>query len=541
MNIIDRIIYNAKIYTLDDNHAQVTALAITNGRVVALGSDDEMLPLAGANTSRDNLNGRFVIPGLTDAHLHWSMTARKLQHVDVFEVSSKTVALERVAEKARDVPAGEWIQGFGWSQDFWTEPVFPSAADLDTVAQYHPVYLTAKSGHAAWVNTVALRRCGITADTSDPAGGQIQRDAQGNPTGLLFESAMALVSDTIPQPTVETLADQMLVAQELALASGMTGFHDFDGPDCLRALQILRERGQLSQRVLKNINKEWIEGVLATGLRTGFGDDWIRIGAQKIFADGALGPRTAYMIDPYDGEPDNYGIAVLDKEEIQALVSRASAAGLPSTVHAIGDRAVHDVLDVFEAVRQEESARGEPRSTRRHRIEHVQIIHPDDAHRLAELDVIASMQPLHATSDYQAADRYWGNRAKWSYNARLQIDRGARVAFGTDSPIEPFELLKSVYAAVTRRRPDGTPGPDGWYPELRLTMDETLRGFTQGPAYAAGMEDRLGKLTPGYLADLVVLDRDLYTIPHDEILDVRVVGTMVDGQWRYGENREANV
>ncbi|HLV36322.1 MAG TPA: amidohydrolase [Spirillospora sp.] len=534
MSLVDRILYNGSIYTFASNPPSVSALAIINGRIVAAGTDDDILPLAGPGTKRDNLGGRTVIPGLTDAHIHWSMTAQNLQWVDVFEVASKAVALERVAERARTTAPGEWIRGSGWAQDFWPEPVFPTAADLDAVAPQHPVFLRAKSGHAAWVNSASLRRCGITASTPDPKGGHIQRDASGQPTGILFENAIDLVRDQIPDPTPEQLADQMQIAQSQALAAGLTGIHDFDGPDCLRALQILCERGLLALRVLKNVNKEWIDALLSTGLRHGFGDDWIRIGAQKIFADGALGPRTAYMIEPYNGEPDNYGIALVDKEEMQELVSRASAAGLPSTIHAIGDRAVHDVLDVFEAVRREETARGEAPAARRHRIEHVQIIHPDDAHRLAQLGVIASMQPIHATSDYSAADRFWGERSRWAYNIRLQIDQGANIALGTDSPVEPFEPLKSIYAAVTRRRPDGSPGPEGWYPELRLTMDETLRGFTTGPAYAAGMENRLGRLAPGYLADLVVLDRDLYRIPHDEILETRVLGTMVDGEWRSG-------
>jgi predicted amidohydrolase YtcJ len=240
------------------------------------------------------------------------------------------------------------------------------------------------------------------------------------------------------------------------------------------------------------------------------------------------------MIEPYDGEPENYGIVVTDKEEMAELVSRASAAGLPSTIHAIGDRAVHDVLDVYEHARREEAARGEPRSARRHRIEHVQLIHPDDVHRLAELDLIASMQPIHATSDYPMADRYWGIRALYSYNPRLQLDRGAVVAFGSDAPYDTMGPLKGIHAAVTRQRADGSPGKDGWNPTARLTVDEALRGFTMGPAYAAGMEDRLGKLMPGYLADLVVLDRDLYAIPPSELLDVRVLATMVGGVWQYG-------
>jgi predicted amidohydrolase YtcJ len=296
-------------------------------------------------------------------------------------------------------------------------------------------------------------------------------------------------------------------------------------------LQILRERGDLSIRVLKHVNQAWLSAAIDSGMRQNFGDDWIRIGALKLFSDGALGPKTALMIDPYEGEPDNYGIAVVDKEEMIELVSRASANGLQSTVHAIGDRAVHDVLDVYEHVRAEEKARGEDPSTRRHRIEHVQIIHPQDLDRLAELDIIASMQPIHATSDMVTADRYWGERTKYAYNPRVQLDRGVRLAFGSDSPVEPFDPFKGIHAAITRQR-NGLP-ENGWHPSARLTLDETLIGFTQGPAYAAHMEDRLGKLAEGYLADLIVLDRDIYAIDTDEILDITVLGTMVDGEWRY--------
>ncbi len=534
MSIVDRILYNGLIVTFDATASRVSALAITQGRIVAYGSDAEVLALAGENTIRENLNGNFVIPGMVDAHIHWLWTARALREVDVFEIPDKALALERVTERAQHTPAGEWITGRGWAQDFWPEAGFPSAADLDGAAPDHPVWLGAKSGHAAWVNSAALRVCGITGDTPDPIGGQIQRDAAGQPTGILFETAMELVTEHIPAPSLSDLAGYMLEAQKLALAAGITGIHDFDGPECLRALQVLRERGDLALRVVKNINKEWLPAALETGLRGGFGDDWIRIGGLKIFADGALGPRTALMVEPYEGEPENYGICVTDKEEMQELVSRASAAGLPATIHAIGDWAVHDVLDVYEAIRREEAKRGEAPATRRHRIEHVQIIHPDDAHRLAALDIIASMQPLHATSDYVSAERYWGARSQWSYNIRLQIDQGAKIALGSDSPVEPFEPLKGVYAAITRRRPDGMPGPEGWYPELRLTVDEALRGFTLGPAYAAGMEDRLGKLAPGYLADLVVLDHDLYKIDPEDIPDTRVLGTMVDGLWRFG-------
>ncbi len=535
MRLFDRILYNGNIVTLDAHKPRVSALAIRDNRIVAYGSDDDLLPLATVDTIRQNLGSRTVIPGLTDAHIHWEQTARALSQVNVFEVPDKSIAVERVAARVAKTPAGAWITGYGWFQDIWPGAAFPTSSDLDVVATNHPVFLTAKSFHAAWVNSYALRLCGITPSTPDPEGGQIVRDAQGNPTGVLLELAMDLVRTHIPLLSADQIADQMKTAQQLALASGLTGLHDFDEPSCLNAMQILRERGELGLRFLKNINKRWLTAAIESGLRSGFGDDWIRIGALKMFADGALGPHTAAMIDPYVGELDNYGIVTIEKEEMIDLMSRASAAGLPSTVHAIGDRAVHDVLDGFEIVRVQEARRGESRASRRHRIEHVQVIHPNDVHRLAELNIIASMQPLHATSDMLTADRFWGDRSRLAYNPRVQLDQGVICAFGSDSPVEPFEPLKGIHAAVTRQRPDGSPGKNGWYPESRLTVDEALRGFTIGPAYAAGMESCLGQLAPGFLADLVVLDRDLYSIDPLDILNTQIIATMVDGVWRHGE------
>jgi predicted amidohydrolase YtcJ len=351
---------------------------------------------------------------------------------------------------------------------------------------------------------------------------------------MLYETAATLVMRHLPADSLEDITAMMREAQTLALASGLTGFHDFDGPDSLRALQLLRERGQLHLRALKQINDPYIGAAIESGLRFGFGDDWLRIGALKMFADGALGPRTAHMIEPYVGEPDNYGIQVKTGVEMYELASAASRAGLPTSIHAIGDAAVRTVLDVFERVRMEEAERGQTPDQRRHRIEHVQLIHPDDVGRLAQLGIIASMQPIHATSDYPANQTYWGDRCRLAYNPRIQLDLGARVAFGSDSPIDTFKPMEGIYAAVTRRKPDGRPGPEGWYPENRLTVDETVRGYTQGPAYAAGMEDRLGALRPGFLADLVVLGADIYTIPPEELLETAVLATMTGGVWRYG-------
>ncbi len=533
--LIDTILYNGHIRTLDDAQPTVTALAISAGRIVAAGSDDAIRALAGAGTKLTDLGGRSVVPGMTDAHVHWQMTTEMLHTVQLYNLPSRSAAVERVGARAAATPDGAWITGYGWAQDDWDDRRFPTAADLDAVAPDNPVFLQSRSCHAGWVNSAALRLCGIDASTPDPDGGEIAHDSSGEPTGLLVEpSAMALVKRHIPPVTVETLATQMKRTQEVAHSMGITGIHDFDDQECFAALQVMRERGDLGLRVVKNFNKKYLDAVLTTGLRRGFGDDWIRLGGLKIFADGALGPRTAAMIAPYEGEPENLGIVVTDKEEMVELVSRASANGFASTIHAIGDRAVHDVLDVYEQVRREEAERGEPRSTRRHRIEHVQLIHPDDVNRLAELDIIASMQPIHATSDYLMADRYWGERALYSYNPRLQLDRGVMVAFGSDTPVEPMGSLIGIHAAVTRQRADGSPA-GGWNPAARLTVDEALRGYTLGPAYAAGMDDHLGRLAPGYLADLVVLDRDLYATSPAEILDTKVVATMVGGLWRWGE------
>lgn len=533
--MIDTILYNGDIITLDTANPRVTALAISFGRIVAAGNDDDVLNLARPGTVKHNLNGKVVIPGLIDAHLHFEWISRSLGSVDLYEVPTKADALDRIATFAEAHPDHEWILGRGWSQDLWAGGQFPTATDLDAVTGNRPAYFSAKSGHAGWVNSAGMRLAGINAETPDPEGGQLIRDEQGNPTGALLETAMELVDDAMPQLTSEQLADHMKVAHDKMLSVGLTGFHDYDNPSSFMGEQVLRERGDLAMRIVKQVKQEWLDQALEVGLRWNFGDDWIRIGGLKIFADGALGPRTAYMFEPYVGEPDNYGMTVVDKEEMVELVSKASAAGLPSTIHAIGDRAVHDVLDVYEFVRKEEAARGEAPEQRRHRIEHVQIIHPDDKGRLAELKVIASMQPIHATSDWERSERFWGkDRSQWAYNARLQIDMGAMVAFGSDAPVEPFRPFDGLYSAVTRRQPDGTPSPEGWLPELKLTVDEALRGYTLGSAYAAGMEDRLGKLAYGYYADLLVIDRDPYKTKDEELLHTGILATMVDGVWRYG-------
>jgi predicted amidohydrolase YtcJ len=529
----DLILTNARIHTMDADQPAARSIALRDNVILTLGTDLAMRSLL-PDAEVIDLHDRCVIPGLIDAHLHAEWTALGLKNIDA-EAPTLEELLRRVEERARITPKGAWIRGHGWNQNVWGPPlaggIFPTKADLDRVAPEHPVYLTAKSGHAAWANSLALKMAGIMASTPNPVGGEIIRDAQGEPTGIFFEDAMDLVSKIVPEPSAQQVADAMRDALPLFHRVGLTGVHDFDGARALQAWQILKERGELNFRVSKTIPVTLQEHAIALGIRSGFGDDWLRINSVKSFADGALGPQTALMIDPYEGTADNRGISTLDKEEMFENVRKASAAGLSSTIHAIGDKANHDVLDVFAMVRAEEKLRQEERSPRlRHRIEHVQLLHPDDFNRLAQLNVIASMQPIHATSDMLIADRYWGARSSGAYAWRTQLNAGARLAFGSDSPVESFNPFLGIHAAVTRRRADGSPQPDGWYPKQRLTVDEAIYGFTMGAAYASYEETRKGSLTPGKLADLIVLDRDIFSIDPMAIAETQVVATMIDGQ-----------
>jgi predicted amidohydrolase YtcJ len=531
----DIILTHGRIYTMDSAASTVEALAIAGEQIVAAGSSADVHALAGPGTAVLNLEGRAVIPGLTDAHIHFEWYARLLQNVDA-ESPSLGECLERVTRRASQLPPGAWIIGHGWNHNEWGGR-FPTAADLDRAAPSHPVLLTAKSGHAGWANSLALKLAGITAATRDPAGGQVRRDDAGQPTGILLEEATGLISRHIPEPDAEESARLMKPAMENANRAGLTGIHDFVmAEETMRpfvAFQLLKERGELSLRVVKQIPVCWLDEAIGLGLRSGFGDEWLRLGGIKIFMDGALGPHTAAMIEPYEGEPENYGIMVTDKETLFEHGRKAAANGLSLTVHAIGDRANHDVLDVYAALPAALGEAAGPARRLRHRIEHVQLLHPQDYNRLGQLGVIASMQPIHATSDMPTADRYWGRRCAGAYALRTQLQAGAVLAFGSDSPVEPLNPLFGVHAAVTRRRPDGSPDPEGWYPEQRLTVAEAVRGFAWGPAYAAGLEQRLGTLEVGRLADLVVLDRDIFTCDPMEIRDAQVLGTMVGGAWRY--------
>ncbi len=520
-----KLIHNAHIYTLEPNHPVASTLVVDSGRLVAVGGEE--LLTAFENVTREDMGGRVILPGLIDAHIHLQEYSRSLQALDC-DGRSRQAILHELAGCLAKTPPGEWLLGHGWDQNSWGGE-WPGAAELDVLAPRNPVYLTARSLHAAWVNSAALQLAGITAFTSDPPNGLIQRDEHGEPTGILFEEALNLVEKVIPEPTPELLAKVFQQIIPKLWSMGITGVHDFDGRLCFMALQLLHGRELLRLRVLKSFPQELILQAVALGLSSGFGDDFLRIGSIKLFADGALGTHTGAMVVPYVDEPQNCGILLLKAENVFEYGCQAATCGMSLAVHAIGDRAVHEVLDGFAILRKYEREHALP--ALRHRMEHVQTILPEDVGRLAGLGIIASMQPIHATSDMLMADRLLGQRAAFSYAWASQLQNRACLAFGSDAPVENANPFHGLHAAVTRRRADGSPGLDGWFPEQRIPVSAALAGFTSGPAYAAGMDDRLGILSPGFLADLIVIETDPFSCDPAELYAIQPIATMVEGEW----------
>ena len=524
-----KLLFNARIHTMDEKQPLASAILIARGRVIAVGDKEKLESIAHGKIERQDMQGKTILPGLTDAHFHLTYYALGLENVDC-ETSTKQEFYRRVAERAQKSRPGEWVLGFGWNHNEWSAMGdWPTASELDALAPNNPVCLTAKSGHAVVVNTAALNLAKITPDTPDPKNGAIQRNGKKRITGVLLETAMGLVEQVIPEVSLAHLEHAIENAQPILWKMGLTGIHNFDRRDSFMALQSLRAQGKLKLRVNQSVPVESLEQASQLGLRTGFGDDWLWIGSVKAFMDGALGPHTAAMFEPYTNDPQNCGILNMDGEELFEQCRVAADVGLSMAVHAIGDRANHEVLNAYQHLRAYETEKGYAHL--RHRIEHVQILHPDDAARLAQLDIVASMQPLHAPSDMIPADNFWGERSALAYAWRTQLDYGAHLAFGSDAPVESPNPFWGLHAAITRRRADGSPSAEGWYPQQKLNLTEALSAYTLGAAYAANAEDRLGKLAEHYLADLIVLDEDIFTIDPEALFTLQTSATMVAGEW----------
>jgi predicted amidohydrolase YtcJ len=521
------IIENARIYTMDHELPYASAIAIRDGRIVAVGSKEDMALLPGG-VRRIDAGGRAIIPGLIDAHIHFLGYSRSLAKIELDGVRTKEEILAMVAAKAREVGPGRWVLGGGWNNNLWGSAEYPTKHDLDAVAPDNPVLLDRKDLHSVWVNSLALQKAKVTRDTPDPPGAAIGKGADGEPDGMLYEGATRLIHGAVDEAPEDAIT-AMKRGFGMLTSMGLVGFHDCEGPDAFAAFQTLDAMGELPMRVVILLAYYTLEETIRVGLRTGFGSDRLRTGPVKIFSDGSLGSSTAQMLEPFEGQPNNYGIGTIPQEEMEEAVLLAAQSGIPAAIHAIGDAANRRVLDAFEKTRE---AMGVG-YTGRNRIEHAQLLHPDDIPRFAALGVVASMQPIHATSDMHAADRLWGARSRYSYAWRSVLNAGGMLAFGSDAPVETPNPFVGIHAAVTRQDAQDQP-VGGWYPEERLTVEEAVRAYAEGAArscpYLPGVT---GMLTPGSVADLLILDRDIFMVSPHEIKDTKPLVTMVDGEAVY--------
>lgn len=480
-----------------------------------------------ASTREIDLQGGTVLPGLVDSHLHLAQLAIYLQSIDC-ELPSKLDLLEGVRQKAMR-SNNNWLLGYGWNQNLWDPPNFGNASELDSVSGDKAIVLFAKSLHALWANSKAMQLAGINESTPDPEGGTILRSAEGKPNGIFLENAMGFVDKAIPEPSPSVLADWVEGAQKHLISMGITGVHDFDRFESLEALQILESDGRLHLRVVKNLPADQLEQVLKNDYRQSLNTKHLKPGWIKGFADGALGPQSAAMLEPYEGKTEK-GMLLLTRQEILEIGKAAGKKRWPLSIHAIGDAANHEVMEGFRMLREYESHAFLPALP--HRVEHVQCIRPVDQELMQSLGVVASVQPIHATSDMFIASKHWGSRSANAYAYHSLLGRGINCIYGSDAPVESANPFLGIHAAVTRRRVTGEPGKDGWYPEQRITLAEALDGFSSKPNQLAGFTDVLS-LTEGSTASMVLLAEDIFTLEPQLISGIKPFMTILEGEIRF--------
>jgi len=513
------------------------AVAMLDGRVLAVGSDEQIRAYIDPSTQVIDLQRRLAVPGFIDSHVHFISGGLRLLQIDLKNALSEAEFTRALAEKVKTLGAGRWLQGGNWDEENWPSAKLPTRWLIDPVTPDNPVLISRYDGHAALANSLALKMAGVTKDTPEPAGGIIVRDPQsGEPTGVLKDAAIDLVARVIPRPTEAEMAEALRAALAEARRVGVASVHnltiDTDSAggsfaDEIRLLRRAELEGWLTVRLYEIIPiADWAR-LAEAGVSRGMGSDFLKLGAVKGFADGSLGSRTAWMFEPYDDDPGNRGLPMGlmgPPTKMEELVRSADEAHLQPCIHAIGDRAVAEMLDVYARVG------GDKGRASRFRLEHAQHVRPQDFVRFAKLGVIASMQPYHAIDDGRWAEKRIGReRARSSYAWRSMLEAGVLLAFGSDWPVAPLDPLSGVYAAVTRATLDGK-HPKGWFPEERLTVEEALRAYTAGSAYAAFEENEKGTIAPGKLADVVVLSDDLFKIAPERIKDARVVLTVVGGK-----------
>ncbi len=518
------IVVGAPIWTGNPQQPWAEALASRDDRIVAVGSRAEIEAMSGAGTLVIQADGGLLVPGFIDTHVHFATGGSSLASVQLRDAMTPAEFTRRIAEFVRTVAPGEWVLDGAWDHENWGGEL-PAKEWIDAATPDNPVWIYRLDGHMALANSVALKLAGVDADSPDIDGGEIVRDAAGYPTGVLKDNAMTLIDDAIPPPGDALLDRQVLAAMQHVAAQGVTSVHDMAGFSSLASYRRLHAADQMITRVYSVVPlNEW-EKLRDDVQKNGTGDAWLRTGGLKGFMDGSLGSHTAAMLEPFTDAPDDRGFLINKLDDMRRWVDGADQAGLQVMVHAIGDSAIRDLLDIYLDVADQNGSKD-----RRFRIEHAQHIHPNDVPRFAAQQVIASMQPYHAIDDGRWADKVIGPlRAETTYAFRALIDSGAHVAFGSDWFVAPAKPLLGIYAAVTRRTLDEA-NPDGWVPAQKVSVEEALRAYTREGAYSSFEESDKGMLAPGMLADFVLLDRDLTKIPAAEIRDARVLRTVVGGK-----------
>jgi predicted amidohydrolase YtcJ len=525
----DFILFNARIHTVDPSRPWAEALAVAGDRLVGVGSTADILPLAASSTRVLDAGGRLVLPGFNDAHVHLIRGAAEIVGVDLRPARDVKEMTARLAAHAATLPPGTWIRGGYWDHEAWPGQRLPTRDDIDAATPSHPVFVERLDGHMALANTAALRAAGLADAFDVPAGGSVVRSDEGRPTGIFKDAAMDLVRRAIPPDGVDETLVKARAALAHAASLGLTSLQDMTaGASEMRAYRALQAAGQLTARIYAMQMCD-IAPLVAAGIGTGFGDDWLRIGGCKLFSDGSMGSATAAFFEPYADDGATAGLLMHEPDRLQELMFEADANGFQLVVHAIGDRANALVLDILERLVAERGP-----ADRRARIEHAQAVRRTDLPRFARLGVIASMQSIHATSDRPwAADRIGMARVKeGAYAWRKLLASGARIANGTDAPVEPLDPIRNFHAAVTRSDERGRP-PGGYDPEERMTREEALRSMTLDGAYASFQERELGAVEAGRRADLVVLSHDIMRMPAEDLLQARVVYTIVAGKLAY--------
>ena len=525
------IVTNARIYTVDENRPIVQAMAVRGGRVLFVGPTAGALSLRGPSTRVVDLDGRTVIPGMTDAHVHLLGLGQALRTVNLVGTRSYEEVVARVAARAREVPAGTWIIGRGWDQNDWGDTRFPSHDALSRAVPNHPVYLTRVDGHASLANAAAMSAASVTAATKDPDGGRIERDASNAPSGVFVDRAMGLVGRAIPNASREETRAAVEAAIKEVNRWGLTGVHDAGvGRSTIDVYEEIAKAGRFDLRdyVMLANDDAVLDHYFGLGARSALYDGRLWLRAIKISADGALGSRGAALLEPYSDDARNNGLITVPAGRVRQVAERALKSGFQVNVHAIGDRANRVVLDEFEA-----ALKAAPTADHRFRIEHAQILHSDDIPRFAELGVIPSMQGSHQSSDmYWAGTRLGPTRLLGAYAWRSLLNSGVIIPNGSDFPVEAVNPLISFHASVARQDANDWP-TGGWFPEQRMTREEALKSMTIWPAFAAFQEKELGSLSPGKYADFVVLDQDIMRVPAELILRTRVLATYLGGRAVY--------